>query len=125
MDKPSEALMNKVLPSDRAWFDPRLIGVVTRPLFRTVSVAMNTITLVAKPDPSRMFLLVATAAGGFGSGSLAPWSDPDAFAPFTFSASTSLARISLFEWPGLVQVGWYIFSAAAQSYRVVEVLRNG
>lgn len=122
-DDASPTYVPLIVPSDRAWFDPRLFGANVYTQQTDVPVDPLAPTLIAPANPQRWALLFTMAPGSGGGAVVGPFTD-----------LTTLFGIPVPQ-PGwlyyylprdgaLVQAAWYATSGAGAVTRVVEQLRR-
>lgn len=112
----------RVIPSDRAWFDGRLITAATVVTSADVVVQANVNTRLLTPDPARIWVGIFPGGGGLGTSNLGPWPDVDVF---IFKQLTGLApfTLTLFDSGSLVGAWWWIRCTGITTVRTVSVRR--
>ena len=110
-------------PSDRLWFDPRVIVANTYQVFVDVVIPSNTSTQILKPNINRVMFGFATTATA-STLNISPWPDVDTVAFFSLSPSTNQKMFTLFDFGPLITFGWYGFSGIGVTARMIEILRK-
>lgn len=119
--KPVE--LPRVIPSDRAWFDPRLLLAATRLVRIDVTPVSGSIVPLLPADPSRLAFFVAGAVNDLVQRYISPVPDVD---NFQFARLTDgLVRVTLFDYPGLVQGPWFVKAMGVGNLVVMTCVRNG
>lgn len=112
-----------VMPSDRAWMDPRLFGANIFTQQTDVATTLGTPELIVPANPNRWSLLLANAPiSGFGC-SVAPFSDLTALNAIPLP-SPGWLYYYLPVHGALVQSAWYALGGLGSVCRVVEQIRR-
>lgn len=112
------------VPSDRAWFDPRLMMAATEWKISDVALPNNVVTVIASPNPLRVYLGFAFSKTGSADLDVTPWPDWTQFQGWLVHSNEN-RWFSLFEWGQLVCQGWYTNSVGVDAFvRVIEILRK-
>lgn len=112
------------VPSDRAWFDPKLMMASTEWRQSDVPLANNVVTQVIAASPVRIMLGFAFYKLGSPDLEISPWPDWATFQGWILASNRSL-WFTLFENGQLVNQAWYTNSVGADSFvRVIEILRR-
>jgi hypothetical protein len=111
------------VPSDRLWFDPRVIMAACDVQYSTIDLTLTAITLLAPADPTRVAIGIMlprtiTPLSGYG-----PWPDPDQWSLAGF-ASGQMAWFDVHKYLNMVNLAWYCFGDGTTLARVVTVRRN-
>lgn len=112
------------LPSDRAWFDPALIGRSLYVQKTDIIVPMAGVVAVAIANPYRWAVGLCLAPGSGTGASAAPWSD-------LFSGGLIVLALDRLDWYYLPKFGplatgpWYATGGAGSVVRVTEIIRRG
>lgn len=113
----------EAVPSDRAWFDPRLMLAATQFAYRDVTVPAGVPGVVAVADPTRVavgFWLTSTLTIGLFVG---PWPDPQ-------NGGVALANNQAATWFDVRQhlilptLAWYAYAPGGSTIRVSTVRRT-
>lgn len=110
-------------PSDRIWFDPRLILANCSILQSDVAIPMTTNKMVA-PARSNRWAIGMFQPTTITQCSYAPWPDVDAFVVDITSLTNTIKWFKLFDYGPLVANSWWVRGSSAFTLRVVEILRN-
>lgn len=110
------------VPSDRAWFDGRLITGSLKVVTTDVAFAANTVTRIAKLSSNRVYLAFTTGSALLPNCNIAPWNDPQTW-PWTAMQQLVTVEFRLFNQMALVTGEWYLQCGGAGTIRVVEQLR--
>lgn len=121
-ERPNPPTVRPAVPSDRAWFDPRLIAAVTFPQLTTVVVPMGQVVAVAPANSRRWGIMFCTNALVAGL-EYAPWPDLDDFAFGSMLVGEPNAIYTLENYGPLIQSSWWARLNAGGNVRVVELLR--
>lgn len=110
-------------PSDRIWFDPRLILANCSVELSNVAITAGTNTNIAPARSNRWaigFFQSVIASGC----DYAPWPDVNAYV-FDQSSITFTQRwYNLFDYGPIIANSWFARPTAPMTIRVVELLRN-
>lgn len=112
------------IPSDRAWFDPRLITLSVMVEPGPIVVPPNEVFRVAKLNPERVALSVMLGAAAVANPYIAPHNQPDSFPWKTLSAG-EVFHITLQDGLALITGEWYMHIAAGATIMVIEQIRRG
>lgn len=108
------------IPSDRSWWDPRLILSAVQVVPWTVPCLANEPTQIVGNDPRRLALVVFAVNPAPVQTSVII--DPDPTKGFVGSVG-DLLRFTLFDWPGIVQGTFYVYGGTNFSISGVCVVR--
>lgn len=111
------------IPSDRAWFDPRLIGLNLYYESFDYQDDPDSITRVANNSPDR-WGLIFTVVSQPDAITVAPWSDVQATNGGWLVESGTPLRITLPDYGPLVMAEWYMAEGSASIVRVTEIIRR-
>lgn len=111
------------VPSDRLWFDPKVIAVACDLVINDVDLTTGNPVLIATEDSSRVAIGIALPSGIVTGLSYGPWSDPQNYAQ-KLTSPPLIDWYYLHEHLNLVQHAWYAFAGAAPTLRVITVRRN-
>lgn len=112
------------IPSDRAWFDPRLMIAATETTISDVPVTAGQIATLAVPDPTRIAIGFGINESVVGDVQLGPWPDVDVTNLITSGTLAGAAWFDLQNYFGLVGLAWYGLPTANGFIRVITVRRN-
>lgn len=110
------------VPSDRLWFDPRLITAATQLKTTDYTGAAGQVILVAPSNPGRMAVGFAAPQMG-GSQLVSPWPDVNVWLGITVAPGNEFKWYDLFRYTALVTGPWYAYSTTGIQIRVLEVFR--
>lgn len=111
------------IPSDRAWFDPRLLTGATYPQTTDIALPAGVSTPIVTPNPRRWGLFLGRTNPSPVNLYVAPWSDPEVTYFWTQSL-TSDPFWTLFNFGTIVCNGWWANSASPAVMRVIELIRQ-
>lgn len=111
------------VPSDRLWFDPRVIMSACQMTTQDIDTATGVITMVATADASRVAIGFSLLAGTIGTLDVGPWTDPD-IASFVRINGGVPQWFYLHEHLNVVCQEWFGVSLVGASVRVTTIRRN-
>jgi hypothetical protein len=110
-------------PSDRIWFDPRVIVGSCEFIPTDITLTGATPTLLAKNNPRRVALGFVYPVGAVNTLNVGPWTNPNVFA-FDNLQPVSSKWYYLHVHLNMVCVEWYGFSGTTDTVRVIEIRRR-
>lgn len=110
------------VPSDRLWFDPKVLNVAAFPQLTDLTVSMSVVTPLVGANVRRWGLAVCRAGFG-GAVEIAPWPDLAAGVLYRSDMQGTIPMITLFAVGPLVSSAWWISTSVAGTVRVVELIR--
>lgn len=111
------------VPSDRAWFDPRLLLAACRVYTTDVVVPGGNPKQLAPADPNRVAIGFVGQPAGFGDLAYAPWPDPQNFG-VSPANPIAINLYTVHEHLVLPQMEWWGRSLAGITVRVITITRN-
>lgn len=111
------------IPSDRAWFDPKLITLSTSVRITPMTSIASTPLRVANRNAERVALAVLLNAGAVTNPRIAPHSNPANF-PWALMTAGNAFAINLFEGLSLVTGEWWYHGETGTTMLVIETLRR-
>lgn len=105
-----------------AWYDPRLLSVVTGVRTNDVTVNSSHPVMIAPADTTRLMI-------GFISPNpadtmlIAPWPDVNAFSLFNLAGNNLFYWAKIFDYGTLINNAWYGFSSSGGPFRIVTIYR--
>lgn len=122
-DTPLVKLLKSLrLPSDRNWFDGRLITSVTEPTVSHVQFAGGDTLQLAPANPSRIAIGFFTANLNLTQEAVAPWPEVQDY-PFNATGVQIGEWYTLFDYPGLISNKWFGYFINPVLVRVVDIAR--
>lgn len=115
----------RIIPSDRAWFDPPLLVANTEMITQDIVVPMGGAPSVVAPPNIRRLMIGFTQKQPSGTMSYSPWPDADTYQFSTQAFGTGTQWLTLFGYGLLVCSVWYAFTSGSQTIRVTQILRKG
>lgn len=110
------------VPSDRAWFDPRLLVNNSQVLTYNLTIDASGTGMILPYNANRYMLLLS--GGIIGTASYAPWPEVSAYAAFgPFNPGATLTRVSLFDIGPIITQAWYVLGSGFDTIHVVETQR--
>jgi hypothetical protein len=114
----------KPIPSDRAWFDGRLITSATYQRRTRLQITGGTQGVIAPANSNRVAIGISRTTGGFGSFFAAPWTEPNIDKFLALPADT-IAWFTIFDYFSLIGNVWYLFASTTETFNITEILRTG
>jgi len=122
-DRPHPPTARVSVPSDRAWFDPRLIAAVTYPQLTEYTIGFGQVVQVAPASTRRWGIMFTLGVLGTGL-EYAPWPDLGTFAFGSVTLGQPNPIYTLENYGPLIQSAWWARYNAGGVVRVVELLRT-
>lgn len=119
----AKPVRREAIPSDRAWFDARLLTLNLERTITDIVLAAGTITQVASQDPMRVQITFAAAINSIGGMSIAPWPEPDRHHLGIVTAQVA-QTFKIFDFPLDVQQAWYVFDQGGGTIRIITIRRR-
>lgn len=111
------------VPSDRAWFDPRLLTAATSLLQYDYQIQTTVKAQIAVPNPSRIAIAISADISAT-SCSVGPWPDVDAIWMFQPTTTQPTGFFNLFQHGLIVCNQWWVLSGNPGMIRVNEWIRE-
>lgn len=112
-----------IVPSDRAWMDPRLFAANLFTQITDRPADPLTPGVVAPADPSRWAVGFTLAPPAMDGAVVAPFGDVTSGTGYTVEGEL-IRWFRLTEYGTLVQGAWYAVGGAGSVVRIVEILRK-
>lgn len=110
------------IPSDRAWFDPRLINLATQ--IRTTDYAgAGPFPAIVLPADTRRMMVGFFPNQASNLFEVSPWPDVDQFPLIQVQTPPTIFMLSIFDWGPLISNSWYGMGSGVGSTRIIEILR--